>query len=140
MNNRFERTNLRGRQTRDEPDHSYAVNSDANCTVRTRTDLELVERAQQGDSEAFASLFHAHKARIYSVCLRMTNNTAQAEDLTQDAFLQVFRKLTLSGKFGAIHMALSHRGEHRADALPEEGVEAGFAGRAIKPRCQDGAP
>lgn len=69
------------------------VSQDANAAVRTATDLELVKRAQQGDSEAFASLFHAHKARIYSVCLRMTNNTAQAEDLTQDAFLQVFRKL-----------------------------------------------
>jgi RNA polymerase sigma-70 factor, ECF subfamily len=52
-----------------------------------------VKRAQQGDAEAFAALFHAHKPRIYSVCLHMTNNTAQAEDLTQDAFLQVFRKL-----------------------------------------------
>ncbi len=70
-----------------------AMNPDANSAVRTATDLELVKRAQQGDSEAFAALFHAHKARIYSICLRMTNNTAQAEDLTQDAFLQVFRKL-----------------------------------------------
>ena len=64
-----------------------AVSQDVNAAVRTATDLELVKRAQQGDSEAFATLFHAHKARIYSVCLRMTNNTAQAEDLTQDAFL-----------------------------------------------------
>jgi len=70
-----------------------AASQEANAAVRTATDLELVKRAQQGDSEAFACLFHAHKARIYSVCLRMTNNTAQAEDLTQDAFLQVFRKL-----------------------------------------------
>lgn len=70
-----------------------AVSHDPNTAARS-TDLELVKRAQQGDSEAFASLFHAHKARIYSICLRMTNNTAQAEDLTQDAFLQVFRKLS----------------------------------------------
>lgn len=61
--------------------------------VRFDSDLNLVKRAQQGDADAFASLFHAHKARIYSVCLRMTNNTAEAEDLTQDAFMQVFRKL-----------------------------------------------
>src|SRR6266481_6157616 len=58
------------------------------------SDLELVRRAQAGDAEAFAALFHAHKARVYSICVRMTNNTAQAEDLTQDAFLQVFRKLS----------------------------------------------
>jgi RNA polymerase sigma-70 factor (ECF subfamily) len=38
-------------------------------------------------------LFHAHKSKIYSLCLRMTSNVAEAEDLTQDAFLQVFRKL-----------------------------------------------
>lgn len=55
---------------------------------------DLVKRAQRGDSEAFAALFHTHKARIYSVCLRMTSNAAEAEDLTQDAFLQVFRKIS----------------------------------------------
>jgi RNA polymerase sigma-70 factor, ECF subfamily len=71
------------------------VSSVLNCTApRFDSDLDLVKRAQQGDSDAFASLFYAHKARIYSVCLRMTNNTAEAEDLTQDAFLQVFRKLS----------------------------------------------
>jgi len=42
------------------------------------TDLELVKRAQQGDAEAFAALYHAHKLRIYLICLHMTNNTAQA--------------------------------------------------------------
>jgi RNA polymerase sigma-70 factor (ECF subfamily) len=67
------------------------VNSDSAITVPLAS--ELVKRAQEGDSDAFAALFHTHKARIYSVCLRMTNNTAEAEDLTQDAFLQVFRKI-----------------------------------------------
>jgi RNA polymerase sigma-70 factor (ECF subfamily) len=71
-----------------------AVSEDSNNARRTYSDVELVKRAQRGESEAFADLFHAHKARIYSICLRMTNNTAQAEDLTQDAFLQVFRKLS----------------------------------------------
>ena len=63
-------------------------------SVRFHSDCDSVRRAQQGDADAFASIFHAHKARIYSVCLRMTNNTAEAEDLTQDAFMQVFRKLS----------------------------------------------
>jgi RNA polymerase sigma-70 factor (ECF subfamily) len=54
----------------------------------------VIKRAQEGDSNAFADLFNAHKARIYSLCLRMTNNISEAEDLTQDAFLQVFRKLS----------------------------------------------
>jgi RNA polymerase sigma-70 factor, ECF subfamily len=63
-------------------------------TNRNLVDLEMVERLQKGDSQAFAGLFHAHKARIYYICLRMTNNTGQAEDLTRDAFLQAFRKLS----------------------------------------------
>jgi RNA polymerase sigma-70 factor (ECF subfamily) len=71
-----------------------AANQDSSVVPRTYSDVELVKRAQRGEPEAFADLFHAHKARIYSICLRMTNNTAQAEDLTQDAFLQVFRKLS----------------------------------------------
>jgi RNA polymerase sigma-70 factor (ECF subfamily) len=66
------------------------VNSDSTTVP---VDAEVVKRAQRGDSDAFSTLFHAHKARIYSVCLRMTNNAAEAEDLTQDAFLQVFRKI-----------------------------------------------
>ena len=56
-------------------------------------DSEVIKRAQKGDADAFAALFHAHKARIYSVCLRMTNNATEAEDLAQDTFLQVFRKI-----------------------------------------------
>src|ERR1700731_3834990 len=64
-----------------------------NCD-RNITGYDVIKRAQQGDSDAFASLFHTHKTRIYSLCLRMTNNTAEAEDLAQDAFLQVFRKLS----------------------------------------------
>jgi RNA polymerase sigma-70 factor (ECF subfamily) len=56
-------------------------------------DSDVIKRAQEGDADAFAALFHAHKARIYSVCLRMTKNATEAEDLAQDAFLQVFRKI-----------------------------------------------
>lgn len=59
-----------------------------------RSDSDLIERAQRGDADAFADIFQAHKMRVYSLCLRMTNNPAEAEDLTQDAFLQVFRKLS----------------------------------------------
>jgi RNA polymerase sigma-70 factor, ECF subfamily len=53
--------------------------------------LGLVRRAQLGDEEAFATLFQQHKGRVYSVCLLMTKDVAEAEDLTQEAFLQVFR-------------------------------------------------
>ena len=69
------------------------MNRNVTGVLGNRAGCELVKRAQKGDSEAFATLFDAHKMRIYSLCLRMTNNVAEAEDLTQDAFLQVFRKL-----------------------------------------------
>src|SRR5882724_12741924 len=63
--------------------------------VPSRVDpqLGLVARAQAGDGQAFATLFEQHKKRVYSLCLLMTGDIADAEDLTQDAFIQVFRKL-----------------------------------------------
>jgi len=60
---------------------------------KAATDTELIARAQRGDEAAFTSIFEAHKRRVYSLCLRMTGNTAEAEDLTQEAFLQLFRKI-----------------------------------------------
>ena len=50
-------------------------------------------RAQAGDHHAFAQLYSLHKRRIYSLCLRMVGNIAEAEDLTQEAFLQLHRKI-----------------------------------------------
>jgi RNA polymerase sigma-70 factor (ECF subfamily) len=57
-------------------------------------EAEIIRRAQQGDAEAFGILFRKHKTRVYALCLRMTRNAAEAEDLMQDAFLHVFRKLS----------------------------------------------
>jgi RNA polymerase sigma-70 factor (ECF subfamily) len=61
--------------------------------VEKFSEAEALERAKQGDAEAFEALYHQHKRRVYSLCLRMTANTAAAEDLTQEAFLQLFRKI-----------------------------------------------
>jgi RNA polymerase sigma-70 factor, ECF subfamily len=60
---------------------------------RDSNEAELIERAKQGDAEAFQALYDKHKRRVYSLCLRMTANTAEAEDLTQEAFLQLYRKI-----------------------------------------------
>lgn len=65
---------------------------------RTDTTGELPESdairlAQQGDAAAFERLYELHSRRVYSLCLRMVGNTAEAEDLTQEAFLQLFRKI-----------------------------------------------
>ena len=61
---------------------------------KAASETQLIARAQQGDEEAFSALFEAHKRRVYSLCLRMTGNTAEAEDLAQEAFLQLFRKIS----------------------------------------------
>jgi RNA polymerase sigma-70 factor, ECF subfamily len=57
------------------------------------SEAEAIERAKQGDAAAFEVLYNLHKRRVYSLCLRMTANTAEAEDLSQEAFLQLFRKI-----------------------------------------------
>jgi RNA polymerase sigma-70 factor (ECF subfamily) len=57
------------------------------------SEAEAIARAQRGDDHAFAQLYSLHKKRIYSLCLRMMGNVAEAEDLTQEAFLQLHRKI-----------------------------------------------
>jgi RNA polymerase sigma-70 factor (ECF subfamily) len=57
------------------------------------SEAEAIERAKLGDAEAFEVLYNLHKRRVYSLCLRMTANAAEAEDLTQEAFMQLFRKI-----------------------------------------------
>ena len=67
-----------------DPEHKQAGDS---------IEAELIERAKLGDAQAFQALYDKHKRRVYSLCLRMTSNTAEAEDLTQEAFLQLYRKI-----------------------------------------------
>jgi len=62
--------------------------------TRDRSERSLVQRAQKGDGQAFGTLFELHKKRVYSVCLLMTKDVAESEDLTQEAFLQVFRTIS----------------------------------------------
>lgn len=57
-------------------------------------EAEAIRLAQQGDAAAFERLYQLHNRRVYSLCLRMVGNTAEAEDLTQEAFLQLFRKVS----------------------------------------------
>jgi len=67
--------------------------SDNKSTPASLSNAELVTRAQRGEETAFEALFNLHKRRVYCLCLRMIGNTAEAEELTQEAFLQVFRKI-----------------------------------------------
>lgn len=54
---------------------------------------EIVRRAQMGDSAAFESIYQRHASRVYALCLRMLRDPVEAEDLAQEVFLQLFRKL-----------------------------------------------
>ena len=64
-----------------------------NLTPAATSETQLIARAQRGDEEAFAELFETHKRRVYSLCLRITGDATEAEDLAQEAFLQLFRKI-----------------------------------------------
>jgi len=55
--------------------------------------VKIEQNAQSHQAQSFEEVFRLHHRRVYSLCLRMIGNSAEAEDLTQDVFLQVFRKL-----------------------------------------------
>ena len=76
----------------DEPLSASAAHSQLINPIEP-IESDALARAQAGDQRAFAQLYSLHKRRIYSLCLRMVGNTAEAEDLTQEAFLQLYRKI-----------------------------------------------
>ena len=96
-------------------------------------EAETIRRATEGDPIAFECLYRSHCKRVYAVCLRMVGNTTDAEDLTQEAFLLVFRKLhTFRGESAfstwlhrlAVNTVLMHL---RRKSLPAVSMEGGLA-------------
>lgn len=75
-----------------EAAHPPASCIGSDCTTN-QDQAALLARAQAGDHEAFAQLYSIHKKKVFSLCLRMVGNVAEAEDLTQEAFLQFHRKI-----------------------------------------------
>jgi RNA polymerase sigma-70 factor (ECF subfamily) len=109
------------------------------------SEAQAIERAKSGDAEAFEVLYNLHKRRVYSLCLRMTANTAQAEDLTQEAFLQLFRKIgTFRGESAfstwlhrmAVNVVLMHL---RKKGLPVVSLEETIETEEEAPRKELGA-
>jgi RNA polymerase sigma-70 factor, ECF subfamily len=92
-------------------------------TLNTETsEAEAIEKAKKGDVCGYETLYHLHQRRIYSLCLRATSNVFDAEDLTQDVFLQMYRKLSTfrgDAKFGswlyrvALNFVLMHLRQRR---------------------------
>jgi RNA polymerase sigma-70 factor, ECF subfamily len=109
------------------------------------SEAQAIERAKQGNAEAFEFLYNLHKRRVYSLCLRMTANTAEAEDLTQEAFLQLFRKIgTFRGESAfstwlhrmAVNVVLMHL---RKKGLPVVSLEEATEGDDDTPKKDFGA-
>lgn len=59
----------------------------------TASDFELTQAAARGQMDAFETLYERHHRRVYSLCLRMLANPTEAEDLSQEVFVQLFRKV-----------------------------------------------
>lgn len=56
-------------------------------------DFRLAQKIANGDMEAFEEIYKVRHRRVFSMALRMLGNVAAAEDMTQDIFIQVFRKI-----------------------------------------------
>lgn len=56
-------------------------------------DFDLAQKASKGCMSAFEEIYRRHHRRVYSICLRMLQNASEAEDLTQDVFIQLYRKI-----------------------------------------------
>ncbi len=72
-------------------DYSQSMAS-ATTNIVAEEDV-LIRRAQRSDARAFEALYRVHVDKVYGLCLRMTGNVSEAEDCTQEAFIQAWNKL-----------------------------------------------
>lgn len=80
-------------ETLNVPFWQEAIDASGAGKSRKRSDFELAQMATSGDMSAFEELYQRHHRRVYSICLRMLQNASEAEDLTQDVFIQLYRKI-----------------------------------------------
>ena len=80
-----------GPLARNRPSDPNALNAPQSAKMLTEADA--IRLAQCGDAVAFEFLYQLHGRRVYALCLRMVSNPSDAEDLMQEAFLQLFRKI-----------------------------------------------
>jgi len=102
-------------------------------------DYELARRAAAGDAGALEALYRRYFRRVYSVCLRMTKNAHDAEDLAQEVFIHIFKKIgsfrgdskftTWLHQVTVNHVLMSLRKRKRR---PEEGTEEAAEVRAAR--------
>lgn len=85
--------NMAATGTIDTPFWQETLETNGTKRVGKQSDLELAQMANGGDTGAFEELYRRHHRRVYSICLRMLQNASEAEDLTQDVFIQLYRKI-----------------------------------------------
>src|SRR5258708_36662367 len=85
--------------TKERGCQTQAARSNSNCILTKATpstspaakespnEIEVIRQAQTGDPAAFETLYRLHRPRVFAICLRMVRDPAEAEDLTQEAFL-----------------------------------------------------
>lgn len=69
------------------------IKVDEKLDVTSAKDFQLTQAAANGNMMAFEEIYNRHHRRVYSICLRMLQNAVEAEDLTQDVFIQLHRKI-----------------------------------------------
>jgi RNA polymerase sigma-70 factor (ECF subfamily) len=84
--------NLQNTEHQDFADAAKVYGPDRPCTFDL-SEKEAIDRAQHGDVFAFERIYKLHSPRVYALCLRMVGNVAEAQDLTQETFLMVMRKI-----------------------------------------------
>lgn len=110
--------------------------------------VELIRQSTEGNSDAFGQLYELHKRHVYSLCLRISANVSDAEDLRQDIFLQLHRKLnTFRGEAAfatwlhrlALNIILVHLRKKRGNEVSLETLtcEDEVDGRTWEPGAQD---
>src|SRR5499426_640515 len=103
------------------------------------SESEAIARCLEGDQSAFETLYGMHKRRVYSLCLRMVNNSGEAEDLAQEVFMQLFRKISTFRRESAfstwlhrlaVNVVLMH--------LRKKGLNEISLDEALEPQHEDG--
>ena len=79
------------RAANDPKDDTVSASTQAGLPELTNADV--VRLAQQGDPVAFERIYRTHSRKVYTLCLRMVGDRTDAEVLTQEVFLQLFRKI-----------------------------------------------
>lgn len=64
-----------------------------NAVTDFDADAQIVQRCLAGDETAWEDLVKLHTRRVYSICYRFTGRDSEAQDLTQEVFLRVFKSV-----------------------------------------------